>query len=42
MAKTDEKELYRDAKTGQFVTQKYAERHKSTTVKEHRPVGKRR
>jgi hypothetical protein len=26
---------YRDSKTGQFVTKKYADTHKSTTEKEH-------
>lgn len=31
---------YRSAVTGEFVTKNYAERHKSTTVKEQNPAPK--
>jgi len=31
---------YRDAGTGEFVTQNYAEKHKNTTVSEPRPQPK--
>lgn len=32
---TTRKTVYRDSKSGEFKTQKYAEHHKSTTEKEH-------
>ena len=31
---------YRSAKTGKYVTKKYADKHKSTTVKESNPKKK--
>ena len=31
---------YRSAKTGEFVTKRFAETHKSTTVKEQNPAPK--
>jgi hypothetical protein len=33
---------YRDAKSGEFVTKKYVEKHKSTTTTEHNPRGPRK
>lgn len=36
MAKTKATQLCRSAKTGRFVTEKYADKHKATTVKETR------
>jgi len=34
--------IHRSAKTGKIVTKKYADKHKATTVKEHRTVGKKK
>jgi hypothetical protein len=34
MGKSKSREVYRSAKTGKFVTKKYAQNHKATTVKE--------
>jgi len=33
-AKSRGRKIYRDAKTGQFVTKKYVEKHPATTVTE--------
>lgn len=32
------KPVYRDSRTGEFVTPNYAERHPATTEREHVPV----
>lgn len=39
MSKTKSTPLCRSAKTGRFVTEKYADTHKTTTVKETRKKG---
>lgn len=45
LAKNDDKpqtqEHYRDAKTGRYVTEKYADKHPNTTVKETDKTGKK-
>jgi hypothetical protein len=34
MGKSKSRSIYRSAKTGKFVTKKFAQKHKATTVKE--------
>ena len=40
--KTSTVKISRDATTGQFVSKKYADSHKSTTVTETRPKPKKK
>ena len=40
MATSDKRVVHRDAGDGQFVTKRYAETHKQTTVREHVPAPK--
>lgn len=40
MAAAKTRTIYRSAKTGEMVTKKFAETHKSTTEKETRPAPK--
>jgi hypothetical protein len=41
MAKKPTITINRSAKTGEFVTEKFAKSHPSTTEREHRPAPKR-
>lgn len=34
----DKKVVYRDSKTGEFTTERYADRHPATTERQHVPV----
>ena len=40
MATTEKRVVHRDAGDGQFVTKKYADDHKKSTVREHVPAPK--
>jgi hypothetical protein len=40
MSKATPQRNYRDAGTGEYVTKRYADNHKSTTVSEPRPTPK--
>jgi hypothetical protein len=34
----DKKVVYRDSKSGEFTTERYADRHPATTERQHVPV----
>jgi len=42
MSKKKTRKIYRDAKTGKFVTKKYVERNPNTTVTETMPAPQRK